>query len=252
LHGIVLPKPNKEGYKSPALFHVIVLIQTISKIIKHITRSRLAIHARSPELINPNQCGSLAGISAAHIVTSLLNKVQTFQVAGYTVSTLFLDINGSFDNINVLICMNRLLSCNISKYLTAWTVTFLQNRQYALLFKGSPKTLSPVSIGVPQGSPISTQLFVINVAPLHIHVSLQSTLSYKDNFAIAVASKSVRQNTLLLLTASTEIQTVVSDLEVGFSNPKTELMHLTKVGNRIPVTPNSHLSTIAQIFKTNA
>jgi hypothetical protein len=88
------------------------------------------------------------------------------------------------------------------------------------------------------------------VAPLHIHAPLRTTLSYVDDFAFTVASKSARHNALLLQTADSEIQTVGSAIEVGFSIAKTELMHWNTVHNLIPPTPNSTISTSGHTFTT--
>jgi len=97
------------------------------------------------------------------------------------------------------------------------------------LFKNSSKTLTSISIGVSQGSPISPLLFVIYVAPLYIHAPFSTTLSFVDDFAIMVASKSAQQNATLLQSAATEIQTIGSVMKVRFSILRTELMHWTTI-----------------------
>jgi len=60
--GIVLDKPGKPSYDSPSSFLIIVLLQTFSKILERIMTSRLSCVARAAGLLNPHQCGSLAGL----------------------------------------------------------------------------------------------------------------------------------------------------------------------------------------------
>ena len=98
--GIVLDKPGKPSYDSPSSFRVIVLLQTFSKILERIMNSRLSCVARLAGLLNPHQCGSLAGLSTSDATTTLIQEVKTLQMAGKKVSTLFLDIKGGFDNVN--------------------------------------------------------------------------------------------------------------------------------------------------------
>ena len=92
--GIVLDKPGKPSYDSPSSFHVIVLLQTFSKILERIMNSRLSCVAHVAGLLNPHQCGSLAGLSTSDATTTLTHEVRTLQMAGKKVSTLFLDIKG--------------------------------------------------------------------------------------------------------------------------------------------------------------
>ena len=92
---IVLDKPGKPSYDSPSAFRVIVLLQTISKILERIMNSRLPCVARVLGLLNPHQCGSLAGLSASDATTTLTHEVKTLQMAQRKVSTLFLDIKGA-------------------------------------------------------------------------------------------------------------------------------------------------------------
>ena len=53
---------------------------------------------------------------------------------------------------------------------------------------------SPVSVGTPQGSPISPLLFVIYVSPLHIALRNGLVLSYVDDFSLTISSASYRSN----------------------------------------------------------
>jgi len=97
---IGLDMPGKPSYDSPSSFRVIVLHQTFSKILERIMNSRLSCVARATGLLDPHQCGSLAGLSAGDAVTTLTHEVKTLQMAGRKVSTLFLAVKGGFDNVN--------------------------------------------------------------------------------------------------------------------------------------------------------
>jgi len=98
-NGIVLDKPGKPSYESPASFRIIVLIRTVSKILERIIASRLLLAARSKGMLNPNQCGSLPGLSTYDAVLTLFNDVKTLQRHRRKVSSLFLDIKAGFDNV---------------------------------------------------------------------------------------------------------------------------------------------------------
>ena len=159
--GVVLDQPGKPSYDSPSSFRVIVILQTFSKILERIMNSRLSCLARACGLLNQHQCGSLPGLSASNATTTLTHEVRTLQMAQRIVSTLFLDIKGGFDNVNASSLCAMLKAKGVNPYLVAWTRSFRCDRTCRLLYQGSPKIFAPVSVGTPQGSPVSPLLFLI-------------------------------------------------------------------------------------------
>jgi len=197
--GIVLDKPGKPSYDLPSSFSVIVLLQTFSKILERIMNSRLSCVAHVTGLLNPYPCGSLAGLSASDATTALTHEIRTLQMAGRKVSTLFLDIKGGFDNVNQATLCNMLKTRLVNPYVVSWTRCFLTGRSCWLLYQGSPKVFAPVSVGTPQGSPVSPLLFLIYVSRLHCEIPQGLTRSYIDDFGLMASSTSYRRNIQLLL-----------------------------------------------------
>jgi len=224
-NGIVLDKPSNPSYDSPASFRVIVLLQTVSKLLERVLASRLSLTARTLELVHSNLCGSLPALSSFEAAISLADTVRTLQRPGLRVSTLFLDIKGAFDNVNGSTLCSSLKKAGVPHYMVTWISSFLSQRTCRLLFQGSPKSFSPVQVGTPQGSPISPLLFVIYVASLHIQIPRGLSLSYVYDLALSAASPSYRTNIRTLQRAFRRIRAPASAREAGFSVPKTELIH---------------------------
>ena len=234
--GIVLDKPGKPSYDSPSSFRVIVLLQTFSKILERIMNSRLSCVARVAGLLDTHQCGSLAGLSTSDAVTTLTHEVRTLQIAGRKVSTLFLDIKGGFDNVNSSTLCSMLRAKAVNPYLVSWTRSFLTGRTCRLRYQGSPRVFAPVAVGTPQGSPVSPLLFVIYVSRLHREIPQGLTLSYVDDFGLTVSSTSYRRNVQLLQKRYAVLKAKGARLGVGFSVPKTELIHWRTYRDRGPVS----------------
>jgi len=148
-NGIVLDKPGKPDYRTPASFRIIVLLETVSKILERLSALRLASAARSLGLLHPNQSGSLAGLGCFDAVATLTHEVRLLQAASCKVSTLFLDIKGGFDNVCANKLGNALTKVGVSAYLVAWIKSFLSKRQCRLIFQGAPKVFCPVEVGTP-------------------------------------------------------------------------------------------------------
>jgi len=224
-NGVVLDKPGKPFYESPASFRIIVLIRTISKILERITAARLLAAARLRGLLHPNQCGSLPGLSTYDAVLTLTNDVKILQRPRLKVSSLFLDIKAGFDNVDNSTLARILREGGIPPYLVSWVSSFLGERSCTLVFQGAPGTPSPVNVGAPQGSPISPLLFLLYVAPLHFAIPRGLMISYVDDFALTVVSLSYRGNIRRLQDLFNMLEGKESRLGGSISVAKTELIH---------------------------
>jgi len=145
--GIVLDKLGKPSYDSPSSFRVIVLLRMLSKILERVVASRLSGQAAICSLIHPLQCGSLAGRSTTDAALVLQHNVEFFHRIRYKVSTLFLHVKGSFDNVESPSLLSLLRRKEVSPYLVQWVGSFLRDRTCHLTFKGSPRLFAPVSVG---------------------------------------------------------------------------------------------------------
>jgi len=240
--GIVLDKPGKPSYDSPSSFRVIVLLRTLSKILERVVASRLSAQATICSLIHPLQCGSLPGRSTADAALVLQHTVESFYCLRYRVSTLFLDVKGGFDNVESPSLLSLLRRKGVSPYLVQWIGSFLRDSTCRLTFQGSPRSFAPVSVGVPQGSPISPLLFVIYVYSLHLEIPRSLIISYVDDFAVTVASPSYRTNVRLLQKSFSALKRKASPINISFSVPKTELIHWrTTRSNESPCSLPVHL-----------
>jgi len=233
-NGVVLDKPGKASNDSPVSFWIIVLLKTISKVLERVMTVRLSAVARSKGLLHHNQCGSLPGLSSSDTCLTLMHKVRTLQRPRLKVSTLFLDIKAGFDNVNASTLRARLLASHVPSYMVDWVSSFLSERTGTLVFQGSPNLSAPISVGTPQGSPISPLLFLLYVSPLHMSVPRGLMISYVDDFSITVASPSYRGNIRRLQGLLNTVATRGRDIGVSFSVPKTELIHWRTPSERSP------------------
>ena len=223
--GIVLDTPGKPLYASPSSFRVIVLLRTLSKILERVVASRLSAQATICSLIHPLQCGSLPGGSTADAALVLQHNIESFHRLRYKVSTLFLDVKAGFDNVESPSLLSLLSRKGVSPYLVRCVGSFLRDCTCHLTFQGSPRLFAPVSVWVPQGSPISPLLFVIYVSSLHLEIPRSLIISYVDDFAVTVASPSYRTNVRLLQKSFSALKRKASPINISFSVPKTELIH---------------------------
>ena len=73
---VIIPKPNKLTYNHPKSFHLIVLLNTISKLIKKIIAERLQFHVIRNNFIHPSQLGGLKFKSTTDARITLIHVIQ--------------------------------------------------------------------------------------------------------------------------------------------------------------------------------
>ena len=72
---VIIPKPNKPSYDSPKSFKLIVLLNTLGKLIEKVIGERLQFHMVNNNFIHPSQLGGLkfkstidAEVTLTHII----------------------------------------------------------------------------------------------------------------------------------------------------------------------------------------
>jgi len=89
---IIILKPNKDLYNSPKAFRLIVLLNTLGKLIKKVIGERLQFHSISNNFIHLSQLGSLKQCLLSDTGVALTYFICTGWVKNNTTSTLVFDI----------------------------------------------------------------------------------------------------------------------------------------------------------------
>ena len=90
---IIIPKLNKLLYDNPKAFHLIVLLNTLGKLIEKVIAKRLQFIVASNNFIHPSQLGSLKFKSTSDAGIALTHIVHSGWAKGRSMSTLSFDIS---------------------------------------------------------------------------------------------------------------------------------------------------------------
>lgn len=138
-----------------------------------------------------NQTGTLPYRSTVNAAVLLQHWIKESQFTKKKISSDCLDVKGGFDNVDYQKLLDRLEgNPKVLLYLNDWIRNFIATRNISLAYPESPRRSYEVDNGIPQGSPLSSLLFVMYVKPLHLATDFSEfcRTSYLDDFQIMVAS----------------------------------------------------------------
>ena len=103
---------------------------------------------------------------------------------------VLLDLTKAFDNVSHTILLQKLSSLGVDDASRAWFFSFLTNRKQVTNCNDVCSELSPVSIGIAQGSILGPLLFIIYMNDLPDVLKFYHVALYADDTVLYLASKS--------------------------------------------------------------
>ena len=89
---VIIPKPNKPSYDSPKSFKLIVLLNTLGKLIEKVIGERLQFHMVNNNFIHPSQLGGLKFKSTIDAEVTLTHIIWLGWTRNCSTSTLAFNI----------------------------------------------------------------------------------------------------------------------------------------------------------------
>ena len=197
--GIILKKPNRDA-SLPKSYRVISLLNCLGKISKKIIARRLTYLANISNIVYFDQMGSRKQISAIDAVMSLVHDIQLAKHNNEDTSVLFMDVKGAYDHVSANQLLKICQDLGLLRSLCSWIECFMNNRHLQLAFDENKQEKTSVKIGIPQGSPVSSILFLIYIRNIFPELNIMHirSPSYVDDIALSYSSKSLESNYKIL------------------------------------------------------
>lgn len=164
---VFLPKAGSdlstaEGWKP------IALLSCLGKGLERIMAKRMSHFTVALNVVGPQQSGALSKWSATDLVLCVTHDVEEARAQGLASTFVTSDEQGAFDAVlhNQLIW--RMQAQGWPDSVIRWTTSFLKDRSVQVRYPGGITNPRKLVCGLPQGSPISPILFLLNVVdPMH-------------------------------------------------------------------------------------
>ena len=233
---IIIPKPNKTLYDQPKVFHPIVLLNTLGKLIEKVVAERLQFMVTSNKFIHPSQLGGLKFKSTSDTSVALTHIVRSGWAKGKSTSSLAFDISQFFPSLNHRLLTLILEKAGLDPKATTFFANYLVRRKTNYLWNDFSSPMFDVNIRVGQGSALSPILSSLYLSPflyilenrlknLKIPISI---LSFVDNGLIIAQNKSFDISNSYLFCSYNVLSKLLDSFGLIIEHSKTEIFHFSR------------------------
>ena len=186
-HALVQPVPKKGGRSNPSNYRPIALTSAVAKVFETLLTSHFIKHLESKNLLSDHQYGFRKVRSIGDFLSylthawssSLRNFGESFVVT--------LDISKAFDRVWHKALLAKLSAYGFTPSFCKLISSFLSNRFISVVVDGTTSASFPVSSGVPQGSVLSPNLFLLFINDF-LHASDSGVRSFADDSTLHKSS----------------------------------------------------------------
>ena len=183
---------NKGDELQVSNYRPISLLSNINKIFEKLAYSRLYSFLNLYNCIYELQFGFRAKHSTNHALFSLTEMVREALDQGNFACGIFIDLQKAFDTVDHNILLKKLEYYGVGGLANNWFRSYLTNRQQFVSINGFNSKKLPMKYGVPQGSVLGPQLFLIYINDLNKAIIHSITHHFADDTNLLVVGKSLR------------------------------------------------------------
>lgn len=142
-------------------YRPISILPTLSKILEKILYDRLMGFLHEADFFHPRQFGFLPRSNTSGACLSAVNVIHKGIESNRFVLAVFIDVSKAFDCVSHEILLNKMSSTGIRGTFHNLLSSYLFGRRHRLYYDDESNCEGPVTHGVPQGSRLSTLLFLV-------------------------------------------------------------------------------------------
>ena len=219
---------HKGGSRAvPKNYRPVALTSHLRKVFERVLRRELVTHIERLGLLPDGQHGSRAMRSTLTQLLSHWDSILDGLERGEGVDAVYLDFSKAFDKVETGVLLHKLRDSKVLGKVGCWLGAFLDSadRQQAVVVEGRLSSLSPVIIGVPQGTVLGPILFLIYISDIARGVSSTTTTSsYVDDTRVCRSMGDSDSDCQQLQNDLSSIYNWASDVNMTFNSDKFECL----------------------------
>jgi hypothetical protein len=171
----------------PANYRPISLLPIIAKIFDTIINNQVMEHLIKNNIISPTQYAFRPDSSTVLTLETVLNKI--FKHRRRKVMAILIDLSKAYDTVSHEKLLNKLEhNFNFSPTTIAYFRSYLTNRTQSTHTTDAKSNTLPITHGIPQGSTLSTTLFLLYINDVYHTVPPGTVFTFADDTTLVVIS----------------------------------------------------------------
>ena len=176
----VVPVFKKGSRLDVGNYRPVSVLSVMSKILERAVHTQLNDYLEKRGLLFEHQSGFRSGFSTDSGLIGMTDYIRTEMSNGKLVGMVLIDLQKAFDTVDHSILIDKLRAIGVS---TPWFHSYLSDRKQCVEVNGMRSEFLSITCGVPQGSILGPQLFLIYINDMV--TSLECKLSlYADDSAL--------------------------------------------------------------------
>ncbi len=204
----------------------------VGKVIERAAINQLQAYINDNDLHTKNQSAYRRFHSVETAIVRVTNDLLCAVDDHGEAVLVLLDLSAAFDTVDHHILLNRLSArYGVTGIAHQWFASYLKDRKQYVMIDGEMSDPSSLDWGVPQGSVVGPELFVIYSAPIEDIITKHglSSVSYADDTQIYVVIKPSTRDS-----AVARVENCIDDIrnwmaanKLMLNDAKTELLHVS-------------------------
>ena len=254
---IVLRKSGKKNYSNLKAYRPIALLDTLGKILKSIVSERLRYAIEMYNILSSTQMGARKHKSVDIALQLITEKIHTIWsgTKKRVVTLLSLDGEGAFDNVTHSRLLHDMRKRRVLKLLLRFVEDFLKNRRTTITIDDYTTAERSVNVGIPQGSPLSSILYLFynaNLLEICDDIKLRiNSIGFVNDVNILTYEESTKRNCKIVSEIYIRCEQWAQTHDTKFSKLKHELIHFSRTPKRFNMSACAELASHQVEPKTN-
>ena len=178
----VIPLFKKGSKLEPGNYRPVSILPVLSKVLERAVNSQLTTFLEQNGILFENQSGFRGKYATDTCTIELTDYVKGEMSKGNLVGMVLIDLQKAFDTVDHSILISKLEAIGVSS--VEWFRSYLSDRKQCVAVDGEQSDFLPITCGVPQGSILGPQLFLLYINDMHVSLSGCKLALYADDSAL--------------------------------------------------------------------
>jgi hypothetical protein len=199
---------KKKDRTHPANYRPISLLPIVAKVLDVLINKQLMDHLTKYDLISPTQYAFRPNSNTTLALQAVLNEIHKHKKARKPTVAAYVDLSKAYDTVSHSKLIHKLRHLfNFSEAAIAFFSSYFRNRRQTTHTQHAKSKVQTITHGIPQGSTLSTTLFLLYINDIIKTVPKSTVYTYADDTTLIVTAPTVKE---LQTLAQSELSNLIS------------------------------------------